>query len=709
MRLRSRRLSGMFVLASVLALLLGVLAVLQYRWVGQLSADERDRIKDHLKDSADEFAEDFNRELTRAFFWLQVGPVIRQEDTPEPDAQRYERWYSTAESPELIAGIYQVDLDPGPSGDGGHDLKLRQFVRNEPRLEDAAWPAVLEPVKQALLDRHGANPPTPPAPEGTGRGAVVGLGRVPLLWPDLPAMVMPRARVVATPPPTRQGGPPAMSTLPPLPAGYVIALLNPEYLKRALIPRLVERHFVKGPDGALLVAIKGGKGVVFATDGAVPQALDHADVTESLWEIRFHEFSRFVQDRRTAGGNTTVQSSAPPPPPPPPAPRDSHAGGAGGPGGPTPIIEHRIIERRQPATASTPANTNYMVMYRAEDRSRSGPRTMVSGDVWKVHLLHSAGSLDAAVARSQARNLLVSFGVLLLLGASMTLVLISSARAERLAAQQMEFVAGVSHELRTPLAVIRSAAENLADGIVDDGQQVKRYGQLIAGEGRRLTQMVEQVMTFAGLEAGRPGFDVRPIEIGPVVDDALNAVAPIVREQDAELTVDMAQMLPRVMADPSAVGRALQNLLQNALKYGGEPPRITLTVRPADAKRRQPADRVVTDGKGITLIDKRGLVHRRAHAEVEICVEDHGPGIAPRDLPHIFEPFYRGGDVVARQIHGSGLGLSLVQRIMRAMGGRVVVTSELGRGSRFTLYIPVALEAEVTAAHPAGAPLPVDR
>jgi two-component system sensor histidine kinase SenX3 len=724
MRLRTR-LSGMFVLAAVLAILLGVLAVLQYRWVGQLSADERDRIKDHLKDSADEFAEDFNRELTRAFFWLQVGPVMRQEDTPEPDEQRYERWYSTAESPELIAAIYQVDLDPVPSGDGGHELKLFQFVRNEPRLEQAAWPAVLEPVKQALIDRHGpvASPtagsaaatpgslatwlPSGSGQRGTpesGRPVAVGLGRVPLLWPDLPAMVMPRARVVTTtaPPQNRPGQ--ALSGMPPLPAGYVIAVLNPDYLKRQLIPRLVERHFVKGPDGALLVAIKGGKGVVFATDGAVPQALDHADVTESLWEIRFHEFARFVQDRRSAGGSATGQSSAgpPPPPPPPPAPEGSRASG------PVPIIEHRIIERRQPSPSSGP-NANYMVMYRAEDRSRSGPRTMVSGEGWRVHLLHGAGSLDAAVARSQSRNLLISFGVLLLLGASMTLVLRSSARAERLAAQQMEFVAGVSHELRTPLAVIRSAAENLADGIVDDTQQVKRYGQLIAGEGRRLTQMVEQVMTFAGLEAGRPGFDVRPIEVGPVVDDALNAVAPIVREQDAEISVEVAQSLPRVMADPSAIGRALQNLLQNALKYGGEPPRIQVTVRPADAQRERRESKAAAAGaSSLMFVDKRpGLGGRPA--EVEIVVEDHGPGIAPRDLPHIFEPFYRGADVVARQIHGSGLGLSLVQRIVREHGGRTAVTSEVGRGSRFALYIPVAPEAEVAPAHPAGAPVTADR
>ena len=90
--------------------------------------------------------------------------------------------------------------------------------------------------------------------------------------------------------------------MPPLPAGYVIALLNPQYLKQQLIPRLVERHFVKGPDGALLVAIKGAERRRLRHDGAVPQALDHADVREQLWEIRFHEFSRFVQDRRSAGG-----------------------------------------------------------------------------------------------------------------------------------------------------------------------------------------------------------------------------------------------------------------------------------------------------------------------------------------------------------------------------------------------------------------------
>ncbi len=128
-------------------------------------------------------------------------------------------------------------------------------------------------------------------------------------------------------------------------------------------------------------------------------------------------------------------------------------------------------------------------------------------------------------------------------------------------------------------------------------------------------------------------------------------------------------------------------------------------VRPADASanaaRRRPARQ--------HHVRRQARARQPSRTRVEIVVEDEGSGISPRDLPHIFEPFYRGADAVARQVHGSGLGLSLVQRIMREHGGRTAVTSEVGRGSRFALYIPIAPEAEPAAAHPAGAPLPVDR
>jgi signal transduction histidine kinase len=210
----------------------------------------------------------------------------------------------------------------------------------------------------------------------------------------------------------------------------------------------------------------------------------NSDVDEPLGDIRFSEFNRFVIDRRSG---------------------DRHDGKDGG---------------RQMALN---------VFYARDDRGRGQGPVTGSLPIWRVHLLDKAGSLEAAVAGARWRNLLVSFSVLVLLGASMSLVLLSSARARRLAAQQMEFVAGVSHELRTPLTVIRSAGENLADGIIQDDQQVRKYGALIATEGRRLTQMVEQIMTFAGLQAGKPGLDVRAVETGLVIDEALVAMSPLLR------------------------------------------------------------------------------------------------------------------------------------------------------------------------------------
>ena len=298
---------------------------------------------------------------------------------------------------------------------------------------------------------------------------------------------------------------------------------------------------------------------------------------------------------------------------------------------------------------------------------------------WNVHVLHRAGSLDIAVSHARLRNLLVSFGVLVLLGASMGLVLVTTGRARRLAAQQMEFVAGVSHELRTPLAVIRSAAENLADGVVADPKQVKRYGDVIAGEGRRLTQMVEQIMEFAGFESGRATLDVRPADLGGIIEEALRGADPLVREHHATIERRGTTELPAVLVDPSAVSRSLQNLIVNALKYGGAPPAVVIDARRAEGARR----------------------------EVSVTIGDNGSGIAARDLPHIFEPFYRGGDATARQIHGSGLGLSLVKRIMDEMGGRITVRTEAGKGSAFTLHLPLAPEGALAggpAERPAGAP-----
>jgi signal transduction histidine kinase len=263
--------------------------------------------------------------------------------------------------------------------------------------------------------------------------------------------------------------------------------------------------------------------------------------------------------------------------------------------------------------------------------------------------------------------------VLGLLGASMGLLVLATRRAQRLATQQMEFVAAVSHELRTPLAVIRSAAENLADGVVNDEARIRRYGELMRTEGRRLTDMVEQILEFAGIQSGQRGFALRPVGIGLLLQDIVSASSGLIEDAGLAVDFDIPGDLPPVLGDEPALRRVFQNLIDNAIKYGAA---------------------------GGTL----GLSARRVGSEVGVTVADRGIGIDAADQARIFEPFYRAPDVVAAQMQGAGLGLSLVQRIVLAHGGRVTVKSALREGSAFTVQLPVAGERaaaeRVTAVHP---------
>jgi signal transduction histidine kinase len=289
------------------------------------------------------------------------------------------------------------------------------------------------------------------------------------------------------------------------------------------------------------------------------------------------------------------------------------------------------------------------------------------GGMWQLHIRHHSGSLEAAVTSVRRRNLFISFGILALLGASVALMMLSSRRARRLAEQQMDFVAGISHELRTPLAVIDSAAYNLDKGVIKDPQQIKNYGALIRKETGRLTEMVEQVLEFAGVQSGRQRYDLQPSSITQVIDDVLASsrqLLPLLNEGEFQLETYIAPDLPMVLADAQAIARALHNLLNNAMKYSGQSRWIGLR---ADA----PSEK-----------------------QVRIVISDRGLGIPQEDLPHIFEPFYRGHEARAAQIHGNGLGLSLVKNIIEAHGGQITVKSKAGEGSSFIIILPAVIEAD---------------
>ncbi len=287
---------------------------------------------------------------------------------------------------------------------------------------------------------------------------------------------------------------------------------------------------------------------------------------------------------------------------------------------------------------------------------RGGPRAPFHAEgLWRLQAAHVSGSLEAVAAATRNRNLLVS-GVTLLLLAGAFLALANAARRSReLAELQIEFTAGVSHELRSPIAVIASAGDNLASGIIGDAARVREYGAIVRDEATRLNTMVEQVLRFSAIESGR-----LPLEL-----DALSA-----RGMLAAVEIEMRDMAARegfswkiegsdadVRADANAIHVALRNLAENALKHAASGKWLRFSIQPAEKT-------------------------------VDIVVEDRGPGIPAEDLPRLFEPFCRGADSRRSQRRGSGLGLALVERIVRAHGGAVRAENRHEGGARFVVTLP---------------------
>ena len=296
--------------------------------------------------------------------------------------------------------------------------------------------------------------------------------------------------------------------------------------------------------------------------------------------------------------------------------------------------------------------------------SGDGARLLMSGGddkgAWQVRVRHRGGSLDALVAQSRRRNLAIGLGVLALLGASVILVFAAAQRQRRLARQQMEFVAAVSHELRTPLAVICSAGENLADGVVAEGDQVKRYGSLIETEGRRLGDMVERVLQFAGIGSGAQTQLRTEVDIAEAIAAAAHGVAANARDRGVALTIHPPAALPPVIGDMDALRSAIQNIVGNAVKYSPAGSAVDVT----------------------TELLEGGIVRIR--------VVDRGIGIDAADVPHIFKPFFRGRRALDSQVRGSGVGLSVVHHIVQAHGGDLQIESRVGEGTMVTVVLRTA-------------------
>jgi len=242
-----------------------------------------------------------------------------------------------------------------------------------------------------------------------------------------------------------------------------------------------------------------------------------------------------------------------------------------------------------------------------------------------------------------------------------------------LAKLKANFVADVSHELKTPLALIRMFGETLQSGRVPSEEKRQEYYEIITREATRLTNLINNILDFARIEAGRKEYILQPTDVAAVVRQTYTTYASQLEHAGFAHHYSEAPNLPMVDADPDAVSQAVLNLINNAQKYSQDERYIAIDVTKDT---------------------------RRGHAGVLISVHDRGIGIRPEDRARLAEGFFRADDDRVRERAGTGLGLSLVRHIVQAHGGSMHVESRLVKGSTFRIFLPESAES---AGHPSGA------
>jgi signal transduction histidine kinase len=590
----------------LLTFMLIALAVLQYRWSRQVSEAASTRMQTRLQNSMMNFRLDLARELATMCLALQ-GDNASLLDARGLD-ERVEAWQRTSSLSGLIVNVYEWNQQPGV------DSPLLRLSQPQPHFQTmAAWPADLDAVHELLL-LNGFK-----AFAGTGNALAVdnakrkreaspsrkNIDRVIIgaIDESVPLLMVPS---------TRRGE-----------SVWLLVELDPAVLQDRLFPQLSDRYFGDSRSSDYEVAViafqRNGSRVLFSSGGGFGEnAQTKIDASLNLFG------PPLLRSSATQPSLNSVQPAAEVSP---------HADSS--------------------LAATAPALGFYKIRF---------DPIGTNGRSWQIVVKHRSGSVAAAVASLRYRDLKISFGALLVLAASVALIVFNSQRARHLAMLQMEFVAGVSHELRTPVAAILSISENIVDGVVEDEKQLLRYGGMIRTQARRLHHLVEQVLRFAAIQRRTTSYTIRQLKIADVIDEVLENMAILITASGFTVERMIDPHLPMVRADFGVLSQCLENLISNAVKYGGESKWIGIQATLSDEEAKEPM--------------------------INVTVEDHGIGVDPQELRYIFEPFYRSPKVLESQVHGTGLGLALAKNFARTMGGGLTVASKPGKGSAFTIHIP---------------------
>jgi signal transduction histidine kinase len=263
-------------------------------------------------------------------------------------------------------------------------------------------------------------------------------------------------------------------------------------------------------------------------------------------------------------------------------------------------------------------------------------------------------------ARFLRYNYIILAALSLFMVAGIFLTYRNVSKEMNLARQKSDFVANVSHELRTPLALIRLYAETLELGRLSAKEKYQEYFRIIREESERLTALINNILDFSRIDAGRKEYEFQETNLGELVHSTLDSYRFQIQQNGFGFEENISPDIPPVNVDREAIARSLLNLVNNALKYSKDQKHIAVKLY-------------------------------RSNGSVKLEVQDRGIGIAANEQEKIFEKFYRCGDPLVHDVKGSGLGLSLVRHIVRAHGGDVLVESVPDKGSKFTIALPLVL------------------
>ncbi len=596
-------------LVVVLLGLLGLLAALQYRWLGQISDGERERLQKVAQSDTQRFAEDFDREMQNAYFNFQLNADDWRSRNWSAFDERVQFYLQKSAYPNLIKNFYFAKNDA--------EQNISRYNRETKSFEAAGWTENLEKLKPRLAAGRDFQP----------------------IAADIPALLLPvrenepdftKILIRTKSPAFDAQNPENQPTFnPPKRLGVLIIELDADVIKNEIFPALVKKYFSESDSANFHLSVVDNQSQEIFQTGDVSST----DASAEIFSLSPDNFIFYAnRDLLSSSDRTRTEKQT--------------------------MVFSRVETRSNESNAPSGERRVEMNINRGEI-----PRVKIfdgqmpeRAGAWTLNVRHTAGSLEQFITVTRRKNLAVSFGILGLLGISVVLIFWSAQRAKLFARRQIDFVSAVSHEFRTPLAVIYSAGENLADGVAKEEKQILLYGDLIKNEGRKLSKMVERILDFASGRAGKKKYDFRETDVKELIENALCECQPLLDEKSFTVEKNIAENLPSVSADKTALSQAIQNLIVNAVKY--------------------------SSGEKLLKISAKN-----GGDQIKIKIEDRGIGIAPKDLKHIFEPFYRAKTVVDEQIHGNGLGLNLVKQTVEAHGGKVEVKSETGKGSEFTIIL----------------------